>query len=99
MTTEGLANLKAVLLRAIELQANTALLLSSLQNIYLDEEDDLSGDTEKSLLSAMDLTKWSMSYAITTTKELQKAYGIEKGMVALDDILDKEQDNDRVRTE
>ena len=98
MTTEGLANLKEVLLRAIELQANVALLMSSLQKIYLDEEDDLSGDAERSLLSAMDLVKWSMSYAVTTPKEIQKAYGIEKGLADLDKQLDNIQDNDTART-
>lgn len=94
MTQEGLENLKAVLRKAIELQVNATLVMATLQSIYCDEEDELDRNAEKSLLSAIDLAKWSMHHTVSITKEIQKAYGIEKGLAKLEDILDKEQDDD-----
>lgn len=94
MTQEGLENLKAVLRKAIELQVNATLVMATLQSIYCDEADELDIHAEESLLSAMDLAKWSMNHAVTTTREIQKAYGIEKNLAKLEDILDKEQDNE-----
>lgn len=95
MTQEGLENLKAVLRKAIELQVNATLVMATLQSIYCDEADELDRDAENNLLSAMDLAKWSMNHAVTTTREIQKAYEIEKGLVALNDMLDNKQDNDK----
>ena len=97
MTAEGLENLKAVLRKAIELQVNATLVMATLQSIYCDEEDELDRNAEKSLLSAIDLAKWSMHHTVSITKEMQKAYGIEKGLAKLEDILDKEQDDDEAR--
>ena len=96
MTTEGLENLKAVLRKAIELQVNATLVMSTLQSIYVDEADELEQESEEKILSAMDLAKWLMNHAVTTTREIQKAYEIENGLAKLEDILDKEQyDDDR----
>lgn len=94
MTTEGLENLKAVLRKAIELQVNATVVMATLQSIYCDEADELDRHAEESLLSAMDLAKWSMNHAVTTTREIQKAYEIEKGLVALNDMLDNKEQYD-----
>lgn len=94
MTTEGLENLKAVLRKAIELQVNATLVMATLQSIYCDEADELDRHAEESLLSAMDLAKWSMNHAVTTTREIQKAYEFEKGLVALNDMLDNKEQYD-----
>ena len=94
MTTEGLENLKSVLRKAIELQVNATLVMATLQSIYCDEADELDRHAEESLLSAMDLAKWSMNHAVTTTREIQKAYEIEKGLVALNDMLDNKEQYD-----
>lgn len=94
MTQEGLENLKAVLRKAIELQVNATLVMATLQSIYCDEADELDRHAEESLLSAMDLAKWSMNHAVTTTREIQKAYEIEKGLVALNDMLDNKEQYD-----
>lgn len=94
MTTEGLENLKAVMRKAIELQANAALLMSSLQSIYCDEADELGQESEEKILSAINLTRTTLNFTISTVLDIQKAYGIEKGIAALDDILDNEQDNE-----
>jgi hypothetical protein len=95
MTQEGLENLKAVMRKAIELQVNATLVMATLQSIYCDEEDGLDQDAEERLLSAIHLVRMSMNYVIETPREIQKAYGIEKGLAALDEMLDKEQDNDK----
>lgn len=98
MTAEGLENLKTVMRKAIELQVNATLVMATLQSVYLDEEDGLDRDTESSLLSAIDLAKWLINHTVTTTKEIQKAYGIEKGLADLDKQLESIQDNDTART-
>lgn len=98
MTAEGLANLKKVMRKAIGLQVDATLVMATLQSIYCDEEDELSGDAEERLLSATHLVRMSMNYVIETPREIQKAYEIEKGLARLDDILDNEQDNDTART-
>lgn len=91
MTAEGLENLKAVMRKAIELQANAALLMSSLQSIYCDEADELGQESEEKIISAINLTRTTLNFTISTVLDIQKAYGIEKGIAALDDILDNEQ--------
>ena len=98
MTRNGLENLKAVLRKAIELQVSATLVMATLQSICLDEEDGLDQDAEEHLLSAMDLANWLLNHAGTTTKEIQKAYGIEKNLAELEDKLLNEQDNDTART-
>ncbi|WP_281674270.1 hypothetical protein [Porphyromonas asaccharolytica] len=95
MTTEGLENLKTVMRKAIELQVNATLVMATLQSIYCDEADELDRDAEKSLLSAMDLAKWSMNHAVNTTRDIQKAYEIEKALAELVGNLDKRQDNEK----
>lgn len=95
MTQEGLENLKAVARKAIELQVNAVLVMGTLQSIYLDEEGELDRDAEEHLLSAMDLAQWLMAHVGTTTKEIQKAYGIEKGLADLERQLENEQDNEK----
>lgn len=94
MTAEGLENLKAVMRKAIELQANAALLMSSLQSIYCDEADELGQESEEKIISAINLTRTTLNFTISTVLDIQKAYGIEKGIAALDDILDNELDNE-----
>lgn len=98
MTTEGLENLKAVLRKAIELQVNATLVMATLQSIYCDEEDELSGDAKERLLSATHLVRMSMNYVIETPREIQKAYGIEKDIAWLEDKPDNKQDNETART-
>ena len=95
MTQEGLENLKAVMRKAIGLQVDATLVMATLQSIYLDEEDGLDQDAEEHLLSAMDLAQWLMSHVRTTTKEIQKAYGIEKNLAKLEDILENGQGNEK----
>lgn len=94
MTQEGLENLKAVARKAIELQVNAVLVMSTLQSIYLDEEGELDLDAEEHLLSAIDFAQWLMGHVGTTTKEIRKAYGIEKGLADLERQLENEQEND-----
>lgn len=95
MTAEGLANLKKVMRKAIELQVDAVLVMATLQSIYCDEEDGLDREAEDRLLSATTSAKGVMNYAVSTLAGIQKAYGIEKGLAKLDDILGKEQDNDK----
>ena len=98
MTQEGLENLKAVARKAIELQVNAVLVMGTLQSIYLDEEGELDRDAEASLLSATVSARGGLDYAMATMNEIQKAYGIEKGLADLDKLLDNKQDNDTART-
>lgn len=98
MTQEGLENLKAVARKAIELQVNAVLVMGTLQSIYLDEEGELDRDAEASLLSATVSARGGLDYAMATLNEIQKAYGIEKGLADLDKLLDNKQDNDTART-
>ena len=94
MTAEGLENLKAVMRKAIGLQVDAALVMATLQSIYLDEADGLDREAEDRLLSATTSAKGVMNYAVSTLAGIQKAYGIEKSLAALDDMLDNEQDNE-----
>lgn len=94
MTQEGLENLKAVMRKAIELQVNAVLVMGTLQSIYLDEEGGLDQDAEEHLRSATVSARGGLDYAMGTLNEIQKAYEIEKGLAALDEMLDKEQDNE-----
>lgn len=94
MTQEGLENLKAVMRKAIELQVSTTLVMATLQSIYLDEEGGLDQDAEEHLRSATVSARGGLDYAMGTLNEIQKAYEIEKGLAALDEMLDKEQDNE-----
>ena len=98
MTTEGLENLKAVARKAIELQVTEVLVMSTLQSIYLDEEGELDQDAEEYLRSATASAMDGLNYAMGTLNQIQKAYEIEKSLAAIDDILDKGQDNDKERT-
>lgn len=98
MTKQGLDNLKAVLRKAIELRVSATLVSATLQSICLDEEGGLDQDAEEHLLSAMDLANWSLSHAGAATKEIQKAYEIEKNLAELEDKLLNKQDNDTART-
>ena len=98
MTAEGLANLKKVMRKAIGLQVDATLIMATLQSIYCDEGDELSGDAEERLLSATHLVRMSMNYVIETPREIQKAYGIEKDLAELEDKLLNKQDNDTART-
>lgn len=95
MTQEGLENLKAVARKAIELQVNAVLVMGTLQSIYLDEEGELDRDAEASLLSAAVSARGGLDYAMATLNEIQKAYGIEKGLADLERQLENEQDNEK----
>ena len=94
MTQEGLENLKAVMRKAIELQVNAVLVMATLQSIYCDEADELEQESEEKIISAINSTRTTLNLTVSTVLDIQKAYGIEKGIAALDDILDKEQDNE-----
>lgn len=94
MTQEGLENLKAVARKAIELQVNAVLVMGTLQSIYCDKADELEQESEEKIRSAINSTRTTLNLTISTVLDIQKAYGIEKGIAALDDILDKEQDNE-----
>ena len=94
MTQEGLENLKAVMRKAIELQVNAVLVMSTLQSIYLDEEGELDRDAEEHLRSAIVSARGCMPYAMGTLNQIQKAYWIEKSLADLDKQLENEQDND-----
>lgn len=98
MTTEGLENLKAVARKAIELQLNATLVMSTLQSVYLDEEDELDKDAEEHLHSATASAKGAMNYAVSTLAHIQKAYGIEKDIAWLEYQLGNKQDDDEART-
>lgn len=97
MTAEGLENLKAVARKAIELQVNAVLVMAKLQSIYCDEADELEQESEEKIISAINLTSTTLNLTVSTVLDIKKAYGIEKGLAALDDILGKEQDNDKAR--
>ena len=98
MTTEGLENLKAAARKAIELQMNATLVMATLQSIYCDEADELEQESEEKILSAINLTSTTLNLTLSTVLDIQKAYGIEKGLAKLEDILDNKQDNDTRRT-
>ncbi len=93
MTTEGLENLKAVMRKAIELQVNATLVMATLQSIYCDEADELEQESEEKIISAINSTRTTLNLTVSTVLDIKKAYGIEKGIAALDDILDNKQDN------
>lgn len=95
MTQEGLENLKAVMRKAIELQVNAVLVMATLQSIYCDEADELEQESEEKIISAIHLVRMSMNYVIETPREIQKAYGIEKNLANLEDILDNGQGNEK----
>ena len=92
MTTEGLENLKKVMRKAIELQTDTVIVMSALQRIYYDEEDDLDSDSKEHLLCVNTSARSMLDCAFATTNNVRRAYGVEK------DNLDK-QDNDEARIE
>lgn len=94
MTAEGLENLKAAAHKAIELQVNAVLVMGTLQSIYCDEADGLEQESEEKIISAINSTRTTLNLTVSTVLDIQKAYGIEKGIAALDDILDNEQDNE-----
>ena len=94
MTAEGLENLKAAARKAIELQMNATLVMATLQSIYCDEADELEQESEEKILSAINSTRTTLNLTVSTVLDIQKAYGIEKSLAALDDILDKEQGNE-----
>lgn len=98
MTTEGLANLKKVLRKAIELQVNATLVMATLQSIYCDEADELEQESEEKILSTINLTRATLNFTISTVLNIQEAYGIEKGLADLDKQLDNIQDDDTART-
>ena len=95
MTAEGLENLKAVARKAIELQVNAVLVMAKLQSIYCDEADELEQESEEKIISAINLTRTTLNLTVSTVLDIQKAYGIEKGLAKLEDILDKEQDDEK----
>lgn len=95
MTQEGLENLKAVARKAIELQVNAVFVMGTLQSIYLDEEGGLDLDAEEHLRSATVSARGGLDYAMATLNEIQKAYGIEKGLADLERQLENEQDNEK----
>lgn len=90
MTAEGLENLKAAARKAIELQMYATLVMTTLQSIYCDEADELEQESEEKILSAINSTRTTLNLTISTVLDIQKAYGIEKSLAALDDILDNE---------
>lgn len=94
MTKQGLENLKAVLRKAIELQTDAVVVMSVLQSIYCDEEEELEQESEEKILSAVNLTRTTLNFTTSTVLDIQKAYGVEKGLAKLEDILGKEQDNE-----
>lgn len=93
MTTEGLENLKKVMRKAIELQTDAVVVMSVLQRIYCDEEDELDKDASEHLRSAVTSARVLLDFAISTTNSVRKAFDIEKAMAVLEDKLDNEQDN------
>ena len=95
MTQEGLENLKKVMRKAIELQAEAAVVMSVLQSIYCDEEYGLDQDAEEHLRSTTSSARGVLDYVMRTTNSVQKAYGIERAIARLEDKLD----NDKARTE
>lgn len=97
MTAEGLEKLKAAARKAIELQMNATLVMATLQSIYCDEADELEQESEEKILSAINLTSTTLNLTLSTVLNIQKAYGIEKGLAKLEDILDNKQDNDKAR--
>ena len=94
MTAEGLANLKKVLRKAIELQVDAVLVLATLQSIYCDEEDELDQDAEKYLHYSETTSNGMLDYAKSTMNNLRKAYDIEKAIAELEGELCNKQDND-----
>lgn len=94
MKIEGLENLKAVMRKAIELQVNATLVMATLQSIYCDEADELEQESEEKIISAINSTRTTLNLTVSTVLDIKKAYGIEKGLAKLEDILDKEQDNE-----
>lgn len=99
MTAEGLENLKKIIRNAIGLQIDAALVMAALQSIHCDEGDGLEQDMEKYLRSAIVSARRVLNYAISTTNNVQKAYGIEKDLVWLEDQLGNGQCNGTARTE
>ena len=95
MTAEGLENIKAVMRKAIELQVNATLVMATLQSIYCDEADELEQESEEKIISAINSTRTTLNLTVSTVLDIQKAYGIEKGLADLDKQLDNEQDNDK----
>lgn len=95
MTTEGLANLKAVLRKAIALQTDSVVVMSVLQSIHCDEEDGLDKDAEEHLRSAVTSARVLLDFALSTTDSVRKAFDIEKAMAVLEDKLDKEANHDQ----
>lgn len=91
MTQEGLENLKAVMRKAIGLQVDATLVMATLQSIYCDEADELGQESEEKILSAINLTRTTLNLTVSTVLDIQKAYGIENGLAALDDILDNDE--------
>lgn len=94
MTTEGLANLKKVLRKAIELQVDAVLVMGTLQSIYCDEYSEIDKDAEETLFSATNLARTSLNFIMSLEDEIQKAYGIEKGIESLNEQLGNKQSND-----
>lgn len=94
MTQEGLENLKAVMRKAIELQVNATLVMATLQSIYCDEADELEQESEEKIISAINSARTTLNLTVSTVLDIQKAYGIEKSLAKLDDILDNEQGNE-----
>lgn len=94
MTAEGLDNLKAAARKAIELQVNAVLVMGTLQSIYCDEADGLEQESEEKIISAINSTRTTLNLTVSTVLDIQKAYGIEKSLAKLEDILDKEQGNE-----
>ena len=91
MTAEGLENLKKVMRNAIGLQIDATLVMTALQSIHCDEGDGLEQDTEEYLRSAIASARRVLNYAISTTNNIQKAYGTEKDIAWLEDQLGNEQ--------
>lgn len=94
MTAGGLDNLKAAARKAIELQVNAVLVMGTLQSIYCDEADGLEQESEEKIISAINSTRTTLNLTVSTVLDIQKAYGIEKSLAKLEDILDKEQGNE-----
>lgn len=94
MTQDGLENLKKVMRKAIELQVNATLVMATLQSIYCDEADELEQESEEKILSAINSTRTTLNLTVSTVLDIQKAYGIEKNLAKLEDILDNKEQYD-----
>lgn len=100
MTSDGLENLKKVMRKAIELQADAAVVMSVIQRIHCDEGVGLDKDVEELLRSAIKTARGMMNYAISTTENVRIAYYDIVRNIAWQEIqLGNEQDNEEAGTE